>query len=106
MAGLGDFTGLLKQAQKVQAEMARVQEELKTREVEGTSGGGTVTVRVSGNMDVLGLTIAPAALEGADAQMVEDLVLTALKQAMEKARTLAQSELGRFTGGMSIPGLF
>ena len=106
MAGLGDFTGLLKQAQKMQAEMARVQEELKGREVEGTSGGGTVTVRVTGNMDVVGLSIAPSVIAEGDAQMVEDLVLTATRQAMEKARELAQAELGRFTGGMSIPGLF
>ncbi|MFG0317473.1 MAG: YbaB/EbfC family nucleoid-associated protein [Planctomycetota bacterium JB042] len=105
MAGLGDFTGLLKQAQKVQAEIARVQAELKEKVVEGTAGGGAVTVRVSGNMDVLSVTIAPAVLEEADAATLEDLVLVATKQGIDRAREMAQAELGRFTGGMSIPGL-
>lgn len=105
MAGLGDFTGLLKQAQKVQAEIARVQEELKHKEVEGTSGGGVVTVRVSGNMDIRSVKIAPSVLEGGDVQIIEDLVTAALKQAMERAREMSQAELGKFTGGMSIPGL-
>lgn len=105
MAGLGDFTGLLKQAQKVQAEIARVQEELKGREVEGSAGGGAVVVRVSGSLEVRSVKIAPSVLEGRDAEIVEDLVLLATRQGLERAKELAQTELGRFTGGMSIPGL-
>jgi DNA-binding YbaB/EbfC family protein len=104
MAGLGDFAGLLKQAQKMQKEMANIQEGLKHRIVEGSAGGGAVKVQVNGNMDVIGIAIDPSA--AGDHEMLEDLVLTAVKQGIDKARELAKSELGRLTGGLSLPGMF
>lgn len=106
MAGLGDFTGLLKQAQQMQAEMSRVQDGLKDRVVEGTSGGGMVTVHVNGNGDVLSVKIQPEAIDPDDREMLEDLVLTAVKQGVEKARELGKKELGKLTGGLSLPGIF
>ncbi|MFH0947336.1 MAG: YbaB/EbfC family nucleoid-associated protein [Planctomycetota bacterium] len=106
MAGLGDFTGLLKQAQKMQKEMGRVQEELKDRVVEGSSGGGMVTVHVNGNMDVLAIKIDPEVIDPKEAEMLEDLILAAVKQGVEKARELGKKELGKLTGGLSLPGMF
>lgn len=106
MAGLGDFTGLLKQAQKMQQEMSRVQEGLKDRVVEGTSGGGMVTVHVNGNIDVLAIKINPEAIDPDDVEMLEDLILGAVKQGVEKARELGKKELGKLTGGLSLPGMF
>ncbi len=106
MAGLGDFAGLLKQAQRMQAEMQRVQEELKQRVVEGSAGGGTVKVQVNGGMDVLSITIDPAAVDPKHHEVLEDLVLMAVRQGVEKAREIAKAELGRLTGGLSLPGIF
>ncbi len=106
MAGLGDFAGLLKQAQQMQKEMGRVQEGLKDRIVEGTAGGGMVTVHVNGNMDVLAIKINPEAIDPDDKEMLEDLILAAVKQGVEKARELGKSELGKLTGGLSLPGMF
>jgi nucleoid-associated protein EbfC len=106
MAGLGDFAGLLKQAQRMQQEMARVQEELKHKVVEGSAGGGTVKVQVSGALEVLSVVIDPQAVNEKDRELLEDLVLTAVRQGVEKARELAKTELGRLTGGLSLPGMF
>ncbi len=106
MAGLGDFAGLLKQAQKMQQEMGRVQEGLKDRVVEGTAGGGMVTVHVNGNMEVLAIKINPEVIQAAEKEMLEDLVLVAVKQGIEKARELGKHELGKLTGGLSLPGMF
>ncbi len=86
--------------------MARVQEALKERVVEGSSGGGMVSVHVNGNMDLLSIKINPEAIDPKDAEMLEDLVLAAVKQGLERARELGKSELGRLTGGLSLPGMF
>ena len=106
MAGLGDFAGLLKQAQKMQQEMGRVKEGLKQRVVEGSAGGGMVTVHVNGNVEVLAIKINPEVIDPNEQEMLEDLILAAVKQAVEKAQELGQSELGKLTGGLSLPGLF
>lgn len=105
MAGLGDIAGLLKQAQNMQREMQKVQERLKERVVEGSAGGGAVVVHVSGNMDVLSVRIDRQAIDPNDKEMLEDLVLTAVKQGVERARELGKSELGKLTGGLSLPGI-
>jgi len=95
---------MLKQAQKMQEEMAQIQQDLAEKEVEGTSGGGAVTVKVSGDNKVLGVTIQPDVLEGGDVEMVQDLIVVATNQALENAAALAKEEMGKVTGGMSIPG--
>lgn len=104
MAGLGDLAGLLKQAQRMQQEMARVQEELKHREVEATAGGGAVRIRINGNLDLLEVKISPDCVDKNDVAFLENLVLTACRQAIEKARELGKGELGKLTGGLSLPG--
>lgn len=105
MAGLGDVAGLLKQAQKMQQEMGRAQEELKTQIVEGTSGGGAVTVRFSGAMEILSIKLDPKAVDPAEVEVLEDLIQMAVKVGIEKARELSKAHLGRLTGGLTLPGI-
>ncbi len=105
MAGLGDLAGLLKQAQRMQAEMAKTQESLKLRIVEGTSGGGMVKVQVNGGLEIVSVHIDPQCVDPKEPEVLEDLVLAATKQALDKARELAKSELSRLTGGLSLPGI-
>ncbi len=106
MKGMGNMGKLMKQAQEMQAKMARVQEELEAREVEGTAGGGMVTVRMNGKQEVLGLKIKPEAVDPDDVEMLEDLVLAAIREARNHAETLMQTEMAKVTGGMNLPGLF
>ncbi len=107
----GGMGGLLKQAQKMQKEMEQAQEELVDIEVEGSSGGGMVTVRANAKMQILSLKIEPDVLED-DPEMIEDLVVAAVNQALNNAQEAAQSRLSQVTGGMlgglggmNIPGL-
>lgn len=95
---------MLKQAQKMQEDMAQIQQDLAEKEVEGTAGGGAITVKVSGDNKVLGVTIQPDVLEGGDVEMVQDLIVAATNQALENAAALAKEEMGKVTGGMNIPG--
>jgi len=97
---------MLRQAQMMQKKMANLQEELKNREVEGTSGGGMVTVRAKGSQELLSVTIDKSVLESGDVEMAQDLVLAAANDALKKARALMEDEMGKITGGFKIPGLF
>ncbi len=104
--GLGDMAGLLKQAQKLQKEAARVQDELKERVVEGSAGGGMVRVQANGQQEVLSVKIEREVINPDDAEMLEDLVVAAINQSLQKARDLAKEEFMKVTGGLSLPGLF
>ena len=101
--GLG---GMLKQAQKIQAQLAKIQEEMAQKTIEASSGGGMVTVVVNGHKKVQSITIKPEAVDPDDVEMLQDLVLTAVNDAMTKAEELANKDMGKLTGGMNIPGLF
>ena len=103
--GMGDMGGMLRQAQKMQKEMARIQKELKDRVVEGQAGGGMVRVFANGQQEVVGVKIDPQVIDPDDIEMLEDLVLAAATQALKKARELAESEMGKVTGGMGLPGM-
>ena len=100
----------MKQIQKMQKElqerMARIQEEMKTKTVEAASGGGMVTAVVNGNQELISVKIKPEAVDEDDLEMLEDLVVAAVNQAMEKAKALNESEMSGLTGGLKIPGLF
>lgn len=96
---------LMKQAQKMQAEMAKVQEELAGETVESSSGGGMVKVTVSGDLEVKAVKIDPDAVDPSDVEMLEDLVIAATNEAIRAAQDLAANKVSRVTGGMSIPGL-
>lgn len=105
MKGMGN---LLKQAQKMQRQMMQVQEELETLEVEGGAGGGMVTVKVNGKSEVISLKIDPEAIDPDDVEMLEDTILAAIQDAVDKSRKLAEQKMSAVTGGMpgmgGIPG--
>jgi len=96
---------ILRQAQQMQAKLLKAQEELGEATVEASSGGGAVTVVVSGHQQLCSIKISPEAVDPDDIEMLEDLVLTAVNEGIEKARELAASQLGAITGGLNIPGL-
>lgn len=100
-----DMGKLMKQAQKMQEAMVKAQEELAQQVVEGTAGGGVVTVTATGGMEVTGIKIKPEAVDPDDIETLEDLVLAAVKDALGKANQLAQSQMGGITGGMKLPGM-
>jgi len=96
---------ILRQAQQLQAKLAKAQEELEKATVEASSGGGAVKVVVNGQQKVLSVKISPEAVDPKDVGMLEDLVMTAINEGMEKSKQLAASRLGAITG-VNIPGLF
>jgi DNA-binding YbaB/EbfC family protein len=100
-----DMNKLMKQAQQMQEQMAKAQEELASETVEATAGGGLVTVRASGSGDILSISIDPKAVDPDDVELLEDLVLAAVNEALRSAQSLAQSKLGAMTGGLGLPGL-
>ena len=96
---------MMKQAQQLQQRMMKLQEELESATVEATSGGGVVKVVVSGKMNVESLTIDPEAVSPDDVEMLQDLVLAAVNEGLNKAQEMASTKMGALTGGMNIPGL-
>ncbi|MFN8108311.1 MAG: YbaB/EbfC family nucleoid-associated protein [Thermoleophilia bacterium] len=99
---------MMKQMQKMQADMARVQEELQEETVSATAGGGAVTAVVSGGLELKSVTIDPKVVDPEDVEMLEDTVVAAVNEAMRQAQDLAQRRIGAITGGLSglgIPGL-
>jgi nucleoid-associated protein EbfC len=99
------FGNLMKEAQKLQAQMEKMQEEIGKKTVEATAGGGMVTVQANGKQELLAIKIDPEVINKDDAQMLEDLVIAACNEALRKSRELVQQELGKLTGGLKIPGL-
>ncbi|WP_303722758.1 YbaB/EbfC family nucleoid-associated protein [Malonomonas rubra] len=101
--GLGN---IMKQAQQMQAKMARVQQELEKKEVEATAGGGMVTAKVNGKQELLSLQIEKDVVDPEDVEMLQDLVMAAVNEAIKQSQQMIQQEMGKVTGGMNIPGLF
>ena len=99
------FVNIMKEAQKLQQQMAELQEQVGQKKVEATAGGGMVTVEVNGKQEILSIKIDPEVINRDDAQMLEDLVQAACNEALRKSRELVQQELGKLTGGLKIPGL-
>ena len=99
------FGNMMKEAQKLQQQMAALQEEVGKRTVEATAGGGMVTVVANGRQEIVSIKIDPEVINKDEAQMLEDLVLAACNEALRKSRELVQQELGKLTGGMKITGL-
>ncbi|HEY8269734.1 MAG TPA: YbaB/EbfC family nucleoid-associated protein [Pseudobdellovibrionaceae bacterium] len=102
----GGMAQLMKQANQMQTRMKKVQEELAQQHYEGTSGGGAVTVKVSGEYKMMSLTINPEVVKSGDVEMLQDLILTATNEAVKIARETSQKEMEKVTGGMNVPGLF
>lgn len=97
---------MMRQIQKMQAEMAKAQEELGGRTVEAAAGGGAVRVTVSGHLELKSIRIDPAAIDPNDPAMLEDLVLAAVNEGLKKAQEMAAQTMSRLTGGLKLPGLF
>ena len=96
---------MMQQAQKMQEQMLQAQEGLAKRTITATAGGGKISVVANGAGDVLSIKIAPEVVDPQDVELLEELVLTGVKKAIEEGRTLAQTEMGKLTGGLNIPGL-
>ena len=95
---------MLKQVQRMQAEMVAAQEALKDEVVEASAGGGMVTVKVSGDLEVKSISIAPEAVDPEDVEMLQDTVLAAVNEALRAAQEMASRKLGGITGGLGGPG--
>jgi DNA-binding YbaB/EbfC family protein len=95
----------MKQAQKMQEQMARTQAELEQKTVEVTAAGGKVKVTANGAGDIIAIKIDKEVVDPEDVEFLEEMVLTAVKHAIEQGKALAQSEMSRITGGLGIPGL-
>lgn len=102
----GNMNQLLKQAQKMQTDMQKMQEELEAKEVEASVGGGAVTVKVNGKKEVVDIQIKPEVVDPDDIEMLQDLVLSAVNQALRSVDDMQSSQMNKITGGMNIPGLF
>jgi DNA-binding YbaB/EbfC family protein len=100
------FGNIVKQAQMMQQKMARLQQELEGRQVEASAGGGMVTAVVNGKQKLLSLRIEKSVVDPEDVEMLQDLIVAAVNEAVKKSQDLAQEEMGKITGGMNIPGLF
>ena len=106
MGGGGNMQQLARQAQKLQQQMTKVQEELEAREYEASAGGGVVTAKVNGKKELLALTIKPEAVDPEDVEMLQDTIMAAINEAMRQATETTEREMGKLTGGMNLPGLF
>jgi len=104
--GQGNMNGMLKQAQQMQENMSTLQAELDECEYSATSGGGMIEVTVNGKHQLKSLKINPDAQDPSDAEMLEDLIIVAVNEAMNTADETAESEMAKISGGMNIPGLF
>jgi DNA-binding YbaB/EbfC family protein len=98
-----DLNQMMRQAAKMQKEMEKMQEELNTTPVEGSAGGGAVKVTCTGAMDFTAIKLSPEAVDPSDIETLEDLILTAIKDASNKAKELAQTKMGKSLGGLKLP---
>lgn len=104
---MGQMGGMMKKVQKLQADMAKLQEELKQRTIETSAGGGAVTVVMSGEKVVKSIKIDPKVVDAEDMEMLEDLIVAAVNEATKKVDDMMAQEMGKLTGGLNLPpGLF
>ena len=100
-----NFQNLMKQAQKLQEKMAKVQEELAAKTVEATSGGGMVTAVVNGKFELMAIRIEKDVVNPDDIDMLQDLIIAAVNEGVRKAQEMASAEMAKVTGGMKLPGM-
>ena len=106
MMGGGMNMNMIKQAQKMQQEMLKMQEEMETKEYEASVGGGMVTAKVTGKKELTAIVINPVAADPDDVEMLQDMVLAAVNEAMRTADADAANNMSRLTGGLNLGGLF
>ncbi len=97
---------MMKQFKTMQKKMEKIQDELKDKEVEASSGGGAVKIVANGKQEIVDLKIDPDAVDEDDVEMLEDLILAAINEALRESRDMMEGEMSKLTGGMNIPGLF
>jgi len=100
---MGNMAGMMKKVQKLQAEMGKLQEELKGRTLEVSTGGGAVKVVITGEKKIQSIKIAPSAVDPEDVEMLEDLVAAAVNEAINKVDDMMSQEMGKLTGGLNLP---
>ncbi|MGL5206086.1 MAG: YbaB/EbfC family nucleoid-associated protein [Acidaminococcaceae bacterium] len=105
MGNMGNMQGMMKKVQKMQAEMLKMQEELKTRTVETTVGGGALTIIANGKKEIESIKIKPEALDPEDVEMLQDMIVSGVNEAMRKIDEMTEREMGKITGGMKLPGM-
>ena len=96
---------MMKQAQKMQAQILKIQEEMGARTIEASSGGGMVTVTANGKQEILSIRIEPEVVDPQDLDMLQDLVVAAVNEALKKAQEMVAEEMAKVTGGLQLPGL-
>jgi DNA-binding YbaB/EbfC family protein len=99
------MANLQRMAQQMQQEMLRIQSELETLQVDGSAGGGVVRATVTGKQELVSVTIDPAAVDPADVEMLQDLVVAAVNDALRASREVAESKMAAVTGGLKLPGM-
>lgn len=104
--GGGNMGNMMKQFQKMQQDMQKVQEQLSEMTVEATAGGGAITVIANGNKEIREINLKPEIVDPDDIEMLQDLMIAAINEAIRKAEELSASEMGKVTGNVGIPGLF
>ena len=102
----GNMNNMIKQAQKMQEQMLKIQEEAEEKQVSASSGGGAVTVTVTGKKQIVSIKIDPEAVDPDDVETLEDMIMAATNEALRQAEEMMAQEMSKVTGGMSIPGLF
>lgn len=102
---MGNMQGMMKKVQKMQADMAKLQEDLKGRVLETTAGGGAIKLEVNGNKEIISLKIDKSAVDPEDVEMLEDLILAAVNDALKQVDEIAEKEMSKVTGGMKMPGM-
>lgn len=102
--GMGNMNNMIKQAQKMQKDMMKIQEELEQRQIETSAGGGAVTVVVTGKKELVSINIKPEVVDPDDVEMLQDLIMAAVNEAIRKADEMMNSEMGKLTGGLGLPG--
>ena len=105
MKGMPNMGNMLKKAQELQQKMAKLQEELGEKTVEASSGGGMVAVVANGKQEIVSIKIDPEVVDANDVEMLEDLVLAAINDALYQAKQMVSEEMSQLTGGVKIPGI-
>lgn len=106
MPGGMNMNQMMKQVQKMQADMQRLQEEAEKATYEASAGGGAVVVKVSGKKEILSITLEPSVVDPDDVEMLQDLILVCVNEALRTAEEAVSKEMGKVTGGMNLPGIF
>jgi hypothetical protein len=105
MGNAGNMQGMMKKVQKMQAEMLKMQEELKTRTVETTVGGGALTIVANGKKEIESIKIKPEAIDPDDVEMLQDMIVSGVNEALRKIDEMTEREMSKITGGMKLPGM-